>query len=252
MVSETRAVPFPSEPLGALQRANASPLYVQVYDQLCQLLEQEDLQAGDLFPGELDLVKQFGVSRITVRRAISELVRERRLVRYAGRGTFVAQPKIERELVDVASFSARMHAVGLHAGARVLEVKTLPATPRLSNELDVPLKAPILALLRLRSTNDEPIALETSFLSLDRCPNLDKADLNNRSLYQVLESEYNLRPVQSHKTLEITTASLTEAQHLQVTQGAPLFLLRATVYGVDGPFEYNKNLLRGDRFRFKV
>ncbi len=252
MVSERTSTPFPPEPIGAVQRGSASPLYVQIYEQLCQLLEQGDLQPGDMVPPELDLVKQFGVSRITVRRAIAELVRERRLIRYAGKGTFVAQPKIERELVDVASFSTRMQAVGRHAGARVLEIKTIPATARLSSELAVPPKSPILSLVRLRFTDDEPSALETSFLSLDRCPDLDKADLNNKSLYHILETTYNLRPVQSHKTLEITTASLSEAHHLQITQGAPLFLLRATVFGADGPFEYNKNLLRGDRFRFKV
>jgi GntR family transcriptional regulator len=235
-----------------LSRDSSKPLYLQIYDELCEFIQTGGLNPGDQFPTELELVGRYEVGRITVRRAIAEMVQEGRLVRRAGKGTFVAAPKIERQLVDVSSFTERMRALGLHPSARVIEVKTVPATARLARELAVSIEDPILALVRLRLSNDAPVALETSYLSLERCPGLDSLDFNQVSLYELLGERYGLHPVSSEKTLELATANAWEAKHLGVRPGAPIFLLRARVIGESEPIEYVKTLLRGDRFRFKV
>ncbi len=235
-----------------LSRESSKPLYLQIYDELCEFIQTGGLKPGDQFPTELELVDRYEVGRITVRRAIAEMVQEGRLVRRAGKGTFVATPKIERQLVDVSSFTERMRALGLQPSARVIEVKTVPATARLARELDVPADDPVLALVRLRFSNDVPVALETSFLSLGRCPGLDALELEHVSLYELLGTHYGLHAVSSEKTLELATANAWEAKHLNIRPGAPLFLLRARVMGECEPIEYVKTLLRGDRFRFKV
>jgi GntR family transcriptional regulator len=235
-----------------LSRDSSKPLYLQIYEELCEFVQTGGLKPGDQFPTELELVDRYEVGRITVRRAIAEMVQEGRLVRRAGKGTFVATPKIERQLVDVSSFTERLRALGLQPSARVIEVKTVPATARLARELDVNVDDPILTLVRLRLSNEAPVALETSYLSLLRCPGLDSLDLNQISLYELLGEHYGLHPVSSEKTLELTVANAWEARHLNVRPGAPLFLLRARVMGESEPIEYVKTLLRGDRFRFRV
>ncbi|WP_119071097.1 GntR family transcriptional regulator [Aggregatilinea lenta] len=236
----------------ALDRDSSKPLYLQIYEELCDFLSNSDLKPGDRFPAELELVDKYDVARITVRRAIAEMVQEGRLVRKAGKGTFVAAPKIERQLVNVSSFSKRMEALGLQASSQVLVTKVVVATPRLSRELGVEQDSAVLALVRLRFSNQTPVAIENSYVSLLTCPDLDQVDFNTSSLYQVLDERYGLYPVKSEKTLELTTANAWEAKYLNVPQGSPLFLVRAQVHGEEKPIEYVKILLRGDRFRFRI
>ena len=237
---------------GTLNRDSSKPLYLQIYEELCDFLANSDLKPGDRFPSELELVEKYNVARITVRRAIAEMVQDGRLTRQPGKGTFVAAPKIERQIVDVSSFSKRMEALGLHAGAQVLETKVIPATPRLSRELRVVLRSPVLSLVRLRFSDQTPVGIENSFISLLTCPGLETIDFSKLSLYQVLDERYGLHPMESEKSLELTTATAWEAKHLSIPQGSALFLIRAQVWGENGPIEYVKILLRGDRFRLQI
>jgi GntR family transcriptional regulator len=235
-----------------LNRNSSKPLYLQIYEELCDLLHTGAFKQGDRFPTELELVERYSVARITVRRAIAEMVQEGRLVRQAGKGTFVAAHKIERQLVDVSSFTERIRALGSQPSSQVIEVKTTPATARLARELEINIEAPVFTLVRLRFSDDAPVAIETSYLSLRRCPGLENHDLSQVSLYRVLREEYGLYPVSSEKTLELASAHPWEAQYLNIQTGAPLFLLRARVMNDSEPIEYVKILLRGDRFRFKI
>lgn len=236
-----------------LERKSISPLYMQIYDQLYERIQSGHLKPGDQIPPELELVEELGVARVTVRRAIAELVEEGLLIRHAGKGTFVAKPKIDRELVNVTSFSSRMSAVGLHARAHLVSREVIPATRFLASELVVEPDSPVVSILRVRYTEDEPVSLERVFMSLKRFPELDTISLENISLYDVLAKEYNITPVRSKKLLELAVARPEETELLQLGRsGAPLFLMRTTVYGQEFPIEYAKILMRGDRFRFQV
>lgn len=235
-----------------LDRNSVVPLYMQIADRLLQMVRSGELAPGDQLPPELDLAERFEVGRVTVRKAIDELTRERLLVRRRGKGTFIAERKIERKLVDVASFTARMEALGLSATSRLLEVHRLSASKDVAAKLRLEEGSPIVAITRLRFINGDPAALETSDLSLDRFPGLDEAMPKYASLYRLLFEVYGISAERSDKTLEITTATEREAGHLNVSQGTPLFLLRATVYHGEIPIEHAKILLRGDRFRFEI
>lgn len=240
------------EQLKDLNRNSSKPLYLQIYELLSDLLTTGQLKPGDQFPTEQELVERYGVARITVRRAISDMAREGRLVRLAGKGTFVATPKIERHIVDVSSFSSRLESLGLHPKSHVLEHRVIGATPSLAKSLEVQPDDPVLELIRLRFSNDDPVALETSFLSLERCPGIDEVDFTNQSLYETLKSQYSLEPHHAKRTLELTFANEWESQHLKIAKGSPLFLMRAQVNNNNAPLEYAKILLRGDRFRFQI
>lgn len=235
-----------------LDRESAKPLYLQIYDRLYHLVATGELKPGERVPAELELAERFGIGRVTVRRAFDDLVNERLLIRRRGKGTFVAEGKIERQLVDVDSFTARMQALGQEASAQLLHVERIPATRAVSKRLAVEVETPTISITRLRLANGKPVAIETSTLSLERFPSFDERDFESISLYQVLREEYGSRPERSVKTLEITTAAPDEAGPLEVAMGAPLFLLMATVYEGDTPLEHVKTLLRGDRFRFRI
>lgn len=229
------------------------PLYAQLLERLRQLIDSGELGPGDQFPTELDLVRDYGIARVTVRRAINELVRDGLLSRSPGKGSFVAAPKIERELVNVASFTSRMQALGAAVASRVVAVEVVPADARLSRLLAVRDGAPVVCIRRVRLANGEPVTIEASHLSLERCPGIDQEDFSRRSLYELLDAKYGLRPALSHKTLELTRAARDESRLLATTPGAPLFLLTATVLTADSAvMEYAEILCRGDRFRFQI
>ena len=235
-----------------LERKSVKPLYSQIYDHIYKQIIDGELQPGDQLPAELDLAKQYEVGRVTIRRAIAELVQEGFLGRQAGKGTFVAPRKIERELVNVTSFTERMNAIGMHARSEMISSEVIPVNASIAAELMIAPETPVLLLTRLRYSDDVPVSLERAYISLKRCPGLEDLSLENVSLYQILKDNYNLLPIRSRKTLEITTSTDWESRFLQILTRTPLFLLRATVYADDGPFEYVKNLMRGDKFRFQI
>ncbi|WP_248924088.1 GntR family transcriptional regulator [Paenibacillus hamazuiensis] len=237
----------------SIDQDTETPLYVQLIEKFRNMIETGEMQSGERFPAELELAKRYGVARITVRSAIAELVQDGLLVRHQGKGTFVAEQKIDRELVSVASFTDRMNSRGIRAGSRLVSVRTVKATGKQARLLGVEEGAAIVEIVRLRLSDGVPVALETSCLSAERCPGVEKEDLVEQSLYHLLDSKYGIRPAHSSKTLELARAMTKEAKLLGVKTGTPLFLLTAVVYSEDNQvMEYVKTLFRGDRFRFQV
>lgn len=229
------------------------PLYMQLAELLRGFIQSDKLQFGDRFPSEMELAESYGVSRITVRKAIEDLVNDGLLIRRQGKGTFASRPKIDREMVNVTSFTDRMQARGMIAGARSMGVKVTPATAKMAALLGVPESSGIAEIQRLRLINDEPVSLETSYLSVERCPGIQHENLVDQSLYQLLDKKYGLRPVFSSKTLELTSASPGESRLLNTVKGAPLFLMTALIYSEQRQaMEFVKIISRGDRFRFQM
>lgn len=237
----------------ALTANGTEPLYLQLFNHLKNLIDSGELQPLDQIPPEIELSKQFKISRITVRKAIAELVDCGLLTRVQGMGTFVAKPKIERALVNVSSFTERMQARGMRAGAKALGVEIEPATQKLSKLLGIREGSDVVRLERIRLINQEPVSFETSYLAREFCPGIENENLDDHSLYQILDSKYQLRPGFSNKTLEIAYANSKEGKILGVPKGFPLFLMTALVYSEDHRvMEYVKIILRGDRFRFQM
>lgn len=238
---------------GKLNGHSVEPLYAQLRDELRALIRNEEYGPDEQFPGDLHLAKTYGVSRVTVRQAVAELVDEGLLIRKAGKGTFVCRPKIRRQLINVAGFTARVQAAGLHPGSKLLSKDIIRGDHDLCERLAVPFSARILRVRRLRLTEGEPTSIEDAYLSLDRFPELEHLDLNSQSLYQFLEEKYQVTPGHAHRLLDLAYATAEEGQLLGIPRGSPLFLLRATVRSTSGDvIEYVKIQFRGDRYRFEV
>ncbi len=119
----------------------------------------EALGVGDAIPSERQLGVDLGVSRLTVRAALDELVREGYLVRRRGAGTFVAEPKVAKG-IDITSFSDDMRARGLTPGSRTIDLRTIPAGARLGRILHVSPSEAVVAVKRLRLADGDPMAIE--------------------------------------------------------------------------------------------
>jgi GntR family transcriptional regulator len=141
------------------------------------------LQPDQLLPSEADLAAYYGVHRLTVRRAIVELVREGLLRRQRGVGTFVAAPKLTQTLARASGFSERVRAAGRRPSSRVLSFEVASAAGAVAQRLGVAPGAPVYTLVRLRYADDEPVMLETAWLPVERFPGLDGFDFTAVSLW---------------------------------------------------------------------
>ena len=237
-----------------VDRASYVPFYIQVMDALKEAIEDGGLKPGDQLPGEPELCRLFDVSRTVIRQALKELEFEGLILREKGKGTFVAEPKIDESLFqELTGFYQDMTARGHRLVSEVLKQQIVPAGKRVAAYLQIDPTTSVIQIDRLRFVDDEPIVLVTTYLPILLCPTLIDVDLRARSLYSFLEDEYQIVIVRGHRTLEAVPANEYEAELLQVSKGAPLIMLDSVSYLADGtPIEYYHALHRGDRSRFEV
>jgi len=216
---------------------------------LALLVRNDTFPVGSQLPPETVISEQLGVSRGTVRQAINALVAEGRLKRTRGRGTFVTEPSTALHLVQYfASFTEDMQARNIPFSSRVLAKKLIPAEGRLATKLGVKPGEDVYYLERLGGMNDEPFVLAFSYLPAALCPALLDRDLADKSLYSVLEDDYDLQLGRDSRTLEAAQADEYEAELLDIPQGSPSHFMQSLAYLKDGrPIEYSRLRFRGDR-----
>ena len=227
------------------------PLYHQVKEGLREAIADQALEPEDMLPSERELSKLYGVSRQTVRQAVQELVQEGLLRRIAGIGTFVAKPKVVQVFPTVLGFSARMRQEGHATINRVLRQQEEPASPSVARRLQIPEGSPVMRLVRLRIVDNEPLMIETSFLSLRRFPDLLHDDFAIRSLYDVISARYGVTVSELDQTLEPVLMTAYEASLLDSSPGSPAMLLEVIAYEeAEQPFEFSKAIVRGDKCQY--
>jgi len=230
-----------------------STLYNHIKLRLREAIQAGEYKPGDRIPSEHELMAKFGVSRATVRKAISELVLEGWLHRVQGRGTFVARPKFRQTLSRLTSFTEDMLMLGLTPRTKLLSLRIEKANPEVAERLAIRPNDSIIYIERLRFANDEPMALNISVLPYHLVPGLESQDLEKKSLYEILERHYGLILSRAEQTLEPTLASLENARLLAVKAGAPLLLVEGVVYLKNNtPIEWLRIWYRGDRYKFHL
>jgi GntR family transcriptional regulator len=237
-------------PFESLDKSSYIPMYAQIQGQLLGMIRSNRLGAGDPLPSEEELSRVFAVSRMTSRQALQLLKSQGFAARHKGRGTFVTQPKVEKDIAHLAGFSAEMQALGMKATSQLLASETLAATDEIATHLAIEAGAPAFRLRRLRLADGLPVAIEESFLSKARFPGIEKLDFVRRSLYQTLRERYNIRFGMADEILEARAASRPEAQLLDIPHRSCLLVISRTLWTVDGePFEMAHSSYRGDRYR---
>ena len=225
------------------------PKYYQLKEIIREKIEAEELEEGQLVPSERELCERYGISRMTARQAIIELVNEGALYREQGRGTFVAGKKFQQEGARLSSFTQDMKDRGMTASSTVLGVEVEEAGPVVARMLGIVPGERIVRIERVRDANGEPMALETSHLLYDAAEGVLGADLATRSLYEELRKR-GVRIAGAEQSYEAILVDDSEAGHLDVPAGSPALLVERVTYDAEGkPFEYVKSTYRADRYR---
>ncbi len=235
-----------SEILGPLDETSALPLYQQLQRALRDAIEKRVLDADDALPAERELAEDFGVSRITVRKAIDGLVSEGLLVRQHGSGTFV-RPRVEKNFSKLTSFSEDMRARGRTPRSVWLHRGTGTVTPEEALALRLSPGTPVYRFHRIRYADDAPMAIEYATI-VASC--LDSVDAVDSSLYEALEKAGN-RPVRALQRLRAVLLNAEQAERLGAKENdAGLLVERLGFLADRRAVEFSQSWYRGDTYDF--
>jgi GntR family transcriptional regulator len=236
-----------------LRREAPDPLYVQLKETLVAGMHSGQYPAHQRLPSERELSERYHVSRMTARQALLDLGRDGLIYTRVGKGTFVAEPKIDQQLRAVTGFSQDMRLRGAAPSNRVLEARIIPAPPEVKAALRLAPNAEVIVLARVRLADGSPLAVETAYLPQALCPNLLAHDFARESLYEILETEYGFRLSHAEQTIEAQLASPREIELLQLAPTAAVLRLQRLTVRHDGiPVEYVSSAYRGDRYKFRT
>jgi GntR family transcriptional regulator len=238
-----------------LDRTSEIPLYRRIEEDLLTQITEGALRPGDLIPPERELCDHYGVSRITVRRAIGELETRGYVRRHQGRGTFVSRSRIRREMGRLISFSDEMRAQGHRPGSRLLNLQHCPADKSIAALLELPADTPIWIVERLRLADDEVVSLSISYLHLPAHVYLTPLELNTEiSLWSVLEKK-SIHVVEGSTTVRAIVADEHHAALLDVEEGDPLLVREGVNYTLGerlAPVEAYEIISRADRYQYSL
>ena len=210
---------------------------------------------GQKLPSEDELAAQFGVSRMTVRQGITDLIDEELLYRRHGVGTFVSYPHVERDHSRLINFFENSGAKGIEAKATVIVLEAVPAKPKAAKALYLEEGEPIIHIKTLRYADDIPVTVHDAYIPYKLFADIleqDKEILETQPLWSFIES-CGYRVKSAVQKLEAREADEELAQLMEIEEGAPILYKERTVYADDGtPVEFTYCYNRGDRYSLTV
>ncbi|MEF9675392.1 MULTISPECIES: GntR family transcriptional regulator [Pectobacterium] len=235
-----------------LDTGSALPLYKQLEQKIKSAILDGKFKAGQKIPTELELSQNYQVSRITVRKALESLTRDRLLTRISGKGTFVSAEKFQRDMSGIVSFSELCRSQGRRPGARTIKSVIEMPTTDVRDALELADDDRIITLERIRYADDIPVSLEIA-----RFPEtfsfLLTEELNQQSLYQILKEKYDIYFTRSAKVIELVYASYDVAHYLAIPTGYPLISITSRIIDNHGKASCSSTqLIVGDKIRFFV
>jgi GntR family transcriptional regulator len=235
--------------IGALAEDEAGPRYMRLQKLIRQAVDERRLQAGVALPSERELCDGYGLSRVTIRKAIDGLVEDGILERRQGAGTFVsgtvARGRVEKSFSMLSSFSEDMISRGRKPGNTWLDRAEGTVNPEEALSLSLSPGSKVYRCQRIRFADGEPMALEQATLPGWGLPSIDAID---NSLYEALEQSGH-RPVRALQRVRAISFNEEQAGLLGIAPGDPCLFIERRAFLIDGrPIEVTRSFYRGDRY----
>src|SRR5580700_1484715 len=226
-------------------------LYSRVETVLANEIADGDLKVGDQLPTEDSLIARFGVSRITVRRAIQNLVSRGLVEIRRGKGTFVAAPKITQELKELSGFVEDMHALGRKPTARVVSKEVVTADATVAGQRALMKGERVVRIRRVRLADGIPLSYDETYLPLEIGKKIIADNLKVEPIFSLLERKYDVPLIEAEYKLDAVAAETDVAAALKVKRRSPIFRIERTSYSTGSrPVDYETLYYRGDLVRF--
>ena len=235
-----------------LDLQSPSPLYAQLKKLLLERIVEGEYLPGEEFPAEKEIELQYGVSRITVRRALSDLADAGYLTRYQGRRTVVANPKITHNLATIGGLGSDLAAQGFAVRSRVLYHERRPAPDSVASMFGVPKGHQVLCERRVIFANEVPLVLGASFHNVAEGVEFSDQEVEGGYVLTLLKSKYGVKFRRLERTTEAVVTNSEEAALLGVEAGTTLLKVSLKLFG-DGPkpVSFVQARYRGDRYQYR-
>lgn len=237
--------------MNRLDKDSYLPYYLQIKDILKERIMNKTYQPNRIIPSENDLCEEFAVTRATIRNALSELKKEGLIYTAKGKGSIVSPPKIEQSLLKFYSFGREFKDINEKTASKLLSKALIKASPTIVRKLSINTNTEVFEIVRIRIFNDLPLILETSYIPIHIAPEILDNDLEEESIYDLLESKYGVKIVKAKEYIEPQVSNEYESKHLDVAYNSPVFYTeRITLTDREEPIELRKSIIRGDKFKF--
>ncbi|MBN1537759.1 MAG: GntR family transcriptional regulator [Anaerolineales bacterium] len=241
--------------MSAFSKAEGIPLYVKIRETLREDIKRGEHKQGEKLPSEDELAAKYGVSRMTVRQGIMDLIDEGLVYRRHGVGTFVAFPHVERDHSRLTNFFEIAKKEGVSVSAQILTMEVTPAKHKIANELGIDEGDTVIHIKTLRFSDDVPVTVHDAFIPHKLFASIltqDLKTLENQHLWSILES-YGYRLKRAVQRLEAREAGEEIAELLNIETNAPILYKERTAYADDGtPVEFIFCYNRGDMYSLTV
>ena len=232
------------------KRIGRVPRYHRIAETLRERIRGGALAPGARLDNQRELAKSFAVTLMTLRQALELLEREHLITRRHGLGTFVAAPSIDYDILQLRRFAGDLSAKGEHVATRFLGARFTAPDRRVAEALQLPARARVFVLERLRLVDDHPMSLQRSFLPPPIGDEVVRADLARTPLHQVLEFKLGVVIVRAHETVSAVRLGRREARDLGCHAGEAAFESERISHDAGGaPVVFDRVFIPGDRFR---
>ena len=233
---------------------NGIPCYLQLASYFRTQIQGGIFKPSDKMPSEEELCDCLGISRTTVRQALGLLVAEGILVRYRGKGSFVAEKKIERNLNHLYNFTDSIKSLNSIPSSVVLRCEVISAPTQMRDKLKLPLQnTNIFYLERLRCADGVPLLKEATCIPYFLCPRIEEFDFASTSLYNTLKNNYRLSLGYASETIGAVIISSEDSKKLNCPKGLAGFRMERLSYLDNGiVFEYTSSVTRSDKCEFQL
>lgn len=233
-----------------VNKSSHIPIYIQIEEELKRRIDWGEYIVGEPITSERELSVIFGVSRMTVRQAIPNLVLNGSLYREKGRGTFVSKPKLEQPLNALTSFTEDMRARGLVPSNKLIKFEKQPPPFDIARGLLLEEGEEVYFIVRIRNADEQPMAIERTYIPVRALPNLTEESFNG-SLYRLVEDTYGLKMGNAIQQMEASIVAKEDSKYLQIDPSAVVLMIKRISYLTDGrPVELVRSSYRADRYKF--
>jgi len=232
------------------------PKYLAIKRDILEKIGQEIYKTDETIPPERELMEMYGVSRITVRKAVEELVSECHLYKVQGKGTYVKGNSRISGLSVVMSCTNEIRQQGFTPTKKLLSIEKIKCNKKLAHELEISEGSDVLQLKRIYYANGEPVIYCESRLVLEYFPEIERMELSEDSIYDIIENKYNLTIVDSTRYIEAVAAHEKIAEYLDIAEGYPTLRFHGTTRGlVNNKLvtfeEFDSNYITG-KIKFRI
>ena len=232
------------------------PKYYILKQKISKMIDEEEFGANELIPSERELMAKYDVSRITVRKALDDLVNEGYLYRIQGKGTFVRGDEFDQDLFQLTSCTEEIKKMGMTPTKKIIDSGIVQADKMRQRLLHIKENDNLFFLTRVYYADGQPLNFTTTYLPCRLFPDIDRFDFAKDSIYEVLESNYAVKITKATRTLEAVSISEEIGEYLDMAENSPVLLFRGVTWGnvsgTERPVESFKSYYRSDKFKFYI